>query len=305
MITVLNEKEIEENKRRAIKLVKSLNRLAKETPLKILLRSNNVFGGVVYHVSRVPSKETPTGFRTVLHIITPEGKEATEYAEFFDGSKLESCIVLDFPDSPFVMTIRKAPTLSDKPEDVEWVILGSRAEYIAEMKYELSVKSQIIDDLEWLVDQRTKSLEQLKRHVSMLEEKVREYEKELNRLAQDKVDLEMTLRKLIVLVEKHMAGELEATAALREILSRAEMAGKYEVMGVKDRIDMILERDKEIRDKLQMMYSGDGAITDRKMAEIVESVKSFVEEKFNELKLEIEKMKAETNGSKAEEKGGV
>lgn len=260
-----------------------------------------MWGGVIYHVSRVPSKDAPTGYRTVLHVITPDGRDVVEYAEFFDGARLESCVVYDFPDSPFIMTMRRSPTLTDNPDDLEWVIVGSRAEYLAELKNELSAKSMIIGDLQWLLEQRNQSLEQLKRQVTMLEEKVREYEKELEVLSREKVDLETSLRRIITLVEKHMAGELEATAALRDILKKAELAGKYEVMGVKDRLEHILERDREIMDKIQTMYSGDGVVSDKKMSELVELLSKKIDEKIGELRAEIEKLKEGSNGAKKEE----
>jgi len=280
---MLSEKEIARKKKLASRVIKAIRKIDRHG-LKILLRTNNTFGGVVYHQDNVPAPDTPFGRRTVLYLLTTDGKDAKEYAEFFNKASLESCLIFTFPDSPFLMTVRKAPTLSDDEGEFEWVILGARAENIANLKSDLIIKQETIDFLRWMIEQKDQTINTQKREILALRERIRDYEKELDELSRKVVDYETMLRRLETLLEKHMAGELEATAAVKEILTRAEMAGKWEVMGAKDRLIEILNKDKEIKERLELMYGGDGSAPADTIKKELESV---VERKLRELLPEI------------------
>jgi len=281
---MLSKKDIENRKKLARKLLKALKKVDR-AGLKILLRTNNTFGGVVYHVENVPTTDTPFGHRTVMHLLTPDGREMKEYAEYYDGSNLHPCIVFNFPDSPFLLTMRKAATMTDEDDDVEWVIVGARAESIAEMKADIIAKQQIIDELNWLIEQKQQTINAQKREILALRERIRNYERENEELSRKVVDYETMLRRLETLLEKHMAGELEATTAMKEILARADLAGKWEVMGAKERIVELLRKDKEISEMLQLIYGGNGYPVDA----IEKKLEEVVERKLKELVPEITK----------------
>ena len=282
---VLSQKDIEERKRKAKKLVESIKKLNR-LGLQFLLRSNNTFGGVVYHIERVPSRDLPVGYRTVLHLILPDGREAKEYADWYNAGNFEDCIVLSFPDSPFLLTMRRAPTMTDDEEDLEWILLDARAKSLAELKADVVIKQETIEELRWVIEEKDKTINSLKREVRSLRERVREYEAELDRISKEYVDLMTEHRQLLILVQKHMAGEIEATTAIKEILARAEAAGKYEVMGVKDRLIDVLKKEREISELLQIMYGGNGHIN---MDVLEKRLSKLVEEKLKAMIPEIVK----------------
>lgn len=295
-------KTILEKERLAMKVLKALSKID-QWGLRILIRTNNTFAGIVYNIESVPAGDTPFGRRNVLYILDANGKKVREYAEFFDGSTLNPCIIFNCVDAPIMVTMRKSPTLDDDMDNMEWVIVGARAENIADMKADLVAKQQIIDDLSYILEQKQQTINAQKREITALRERVKIYEKENDELSRKVVDYETMLSQISILVEKHMAGELEATTAMQEILARADRAGKWEVMGLRERLVEVLRREKEISEALQIIYGGGNGVKaedlERKLADIVErKLRELVPQIVEQLKraqpeLKVEKEKSE------------
>jgi len=272
--------ELEERKRKARRILQSLRKLNREGFVFLLrTQGNGTFGGIVYHIEKVNVPDLPIGQRTVFHLILPDGREAKEYADYYDGSTLHDAIILSFPDTPFALTMRTRPTLTDEDDDMEWMIHGARAEPLATLKSELQRRNEEIEELWWMLEQKERRIKSLEREVALLREKVRDYEAELDKISEEKVQLESELRRIMIIAQKHMAGELEAHAAVKEILARAEQAGKWEVMGVRDKLLEFLKKEKEISELVQIVYpGGNGQLPSR-----IEKMLEMLDQKIREL----------------------
>jgi len=291
--------DVEKRREKARMVVKSLNKLRK-WGLQFLLRSNNTFGGIVYNVEHVPAKDFP-GYRKVLYLITPDGRDVQEYADWYYRGKYEDCIILSYPDAPFLLTIRKRPGLTDEADDIEWLLRGYEAEYVAQLKVDVATKQKIIEELTWHLEQLKSTNEKLDLEVKRLREQIREYEAEIDHMSTEVTDLRTTLRNIAIIAEKYMIGELEARKALSEILKKVESIGAYEVAGVKDRIMQILERDKEIKEQLELMYGPIEVDIKKTLEEIVEKkVREVVKDIVKEILLEIKEGKTNEKEKKTE-----
>ena len=215
----------------------------------ILLRSNGTFG-VVYHKEIVVMNGLK---RELLYVVTQEGRDVREFADYYNGVRLESCVIIDFREAPFMLTARKRPSLSDDEEEFEWMLTGVTAEYYANLKNDYD---RLLEHMRYLrseIEARERRIQELEDRIKILSEENRDMQSVIERLNREVSLYRRELFAIHSMAEQAVADAALARSALNDIKNRIEQVGRWGLYGP-DVMEAYMDKMIRLRDKYDLFY---------------------------------------------------
>lgn len=249
---------------RAVKIAEKMNQLG----LSYLLRSNNEFGGVIFSIEDTLINGDR---RRIAHIIGPDYKLYREYLDYKEEGALDviDARILTFPDSPFVLTARTRPALTDEENDLEFIIVGDRANQLARLRIEVDKRNAEIKELSFLLDSAMKRIDALETELKTKSEEIRRNFEVVRSVTEENTRLRSYLSQLTTLVEQYMIGDYEKTAALEHLLQKAKTIGRAQAMDVYDMVEQVVKKHRKIQDEIAMMTIPDVGDINKSFREIL------------------------------------
>ncbi|RLI84696.1 hypothetical protein DRP07_00295 [Archaeoglobales archaeon] len=237
----------------AKKWCKALTKLP-EAGLGILIRANGQFGGIIYKSER---KVVDGVYRQSIHLVRPDGSLASEYLDYMPdpNGEPEDCQPFHL-DAPFILTSRNSPGIDDDPSNFTWLILGHRASHLMRLRDDLIRSQNEIQDLNHKLEMARLTVERQKSEINALSEKVRILEEDVDRLSRENNILKESIAQLEMIAKEQMFRGYSAEKGLELALKRAEQVGASQVMGVREKLNEVLEMHKEIGEKTLAMSGG-------------------------------------------------
>ena len=262
MIVVTNEEE-EERIERAREILDGLRRMARDGYF-FILGSDNTFKGVGYMTTVA---QTDYGRRTVIHLVTRDGRPAKIYADLWIGSSLEPVIALDFHREPFILITRRTMTLKDDLDDVVPVMVGTEAKPYAELLTDYKRLYAVMKNMEAELREKDKIIENYERKIRELSERVRDLEKEVDDLSRENVALKNEFIRLKDIAESALASEASARDALNQIKVRVDKLGMgYWV--TRDSVEDYIKESRKIRDLFEVAFSPNSRLSEEELKRV-------------------------------------
>jgi len=207
--------------------------------------------------------------RTVLYILTPEGKLEKEYSDFWHEGMVEpvDCRPTLFLGLPFTLTTRIAPGLTDEEDDFEWMVIAEEAKRLMDLRITNKRLQDALYDKTQEYNEVTRELERLEDKVKLLAETNRRLSEDHRRVSEDKMRYEEQLYTIESLLNKWLIKGYMDEEAIRFALSIAGKVGAHRIMGGYEHIDEILKKDREISIEVEKRVVGEYVMTQRTLEE--------------------------------------
>lgn len=233
---------------KAITIAKRMDQLG----LSYLLRSTNEFAGVVFEIEETL---VDGDRRRIAHVVGPDYKIYKEYLDYKEEGTddLLDARILTFPGSPFTLTARVRSGLTDEPGDLEFVIIGDRANQLARLRIELDKRNAEIRELSYMLDSAMKRVDTLEHELKIKSEELRRNFEVIRSMTEENSRLKSYITQLTSVVEQYMIGDLEKSAALEHLLKKAQTIGRSQVMDVYDLVEQTVRQHRKIQEELSML----------------------------------------------------
>ena len=233
---------------KAISIVNKMNSLG----LQYLLRSSNEFGGVIFEIE---DTIVDGDRRKIAHVIGPDYKLYKEYLDYKEEGATDviDARLLTFPDSPFVLTARIRPGMTDEENDLEFIVVGERANQLARLRIELDKRNTEIRELSYLLDSAMKRVDALEHDLKIKSEEIRRNFEVVKNVTEENTRLRSYISQLATLVDQYMIGDYEKASALEHMLKKAKVIGREQVMDVYELVEKVVQKHRKIQDEIAMM----------------------------------------------------
>lgn len=237
---------------KAITIAKKMDQLG----LSYLLRSTNEFAGVIFEIEEMLVEGDR---RRIAHVVGPDYKIYKEYLDYKEEGTddLLDARILTFPGTPFTLTARVRPGLTDEPGDLEFVIIGDRANQLARLRIELDKRNAEIKELSYMLDSAMKRVDTLEHELKIKSEELRRNFEIIRSMTEENSRLKSYITQLTSVVEQYMIGDLEKSAALEHLLKKAQTIGRSHVMDVYDLVEQTVRQHRKIQEELSMLFLPD------------------------------------------------
>jgi len=233
---------------KAVTIAKRMNQLG----LSFLLRSSNEFAGVLFEIEETL---VDGDRRRIAHVVGTDYKVYKEYLDYMEEGTDEvvDARILTFPGAPFTLTARVRPGLTDEPGDLEFIIIGERANQLAKLRVELDKRNAEIRELSYLLDSAMKRVDTLEHELKIKSEELRRNFEIVRSMTEENSRLKSYITQLTTVVQEYMVGDLQKASALEHLLKKAQSIGRSHVMDVYDLVEQTIRQHRKIQEELSML----------------------------------------------------